>query len=219
VADFVDTFTESSDTNLSSHTPDTGTGWTLLTGSASDLKVIAATDILRLDGAPSPPVYCNSDDFSSSNYEVEGKWSGFTSSFGWIGLALESDDTIMGIRLAGTGSAGRRLTSIDAGSVTDEDTTQGVADEWVKVVANGDNTFDWYLGGTGSEPSYGASLGTVDDSASPVWTSTLPGVANRGSHLIAFLTEYRATDLAAGGVIAPTGGLYGPLFGPMAGPI
>ncbi len=45
---FNDTFTETSDTNLTSHTPDTGTGWTALTNSiATNARVNGANDLLE----------------------------------------------------------------------------------------------------------------------------------------------------------------------------
>ncbi len=46
-----DTFTEASDTNLTDHTPDTGTGWTTDVSDEAELKIIAADDELELDEA------------------------------------------------------------------------------------------------------------------------------------------------------------------------
>lgn len=41
---FNDTFAEASDTNLTSHTPDTGTGWTALTNSAATNAIVSSAD-------------------------------------------------------------------------------------------------------------------------------------------------------------------------------
>ena len=46
-----DTFTEASDTNLTDHTPDTGTGWTTDISDETELRIIAADDELALSSA------------------------------------------------------------------------------------------------------------------------------------------------------------------------
>jgi hypothetical protein len=76
VAIFVDTFTEAaSDTELTSHTPDTGTGYSRIhsDGAAPRISAIAATDRLKVStgGNDSGVVYTCNGTYPSANYEGE----------------------------------------------------------------------------------------------------------------------------------------------------
>jgi len=72
--EFQDTFTEASDTDLASHTPDTGTGWTVDENTTGGVpRVIAAEDICQLTiDTNSARVIVTADDTpSSADYDVE----------------------------------------------------------------------------------------------------------------------------------------------------
>lgn len=74
MAIFNDTFTEASDTKLDAHTPDTGTGWTLVEQSDPnhDMKVNASTDTVVRDGGGLSDFALYSADatYPSADYEV-----------------------------------------------------------------------------------------------------------------------------------------------------
>lgn len=70
---FDDTFTETSDTTLASHTPDTGTGWTKENGSAATLEIVAASDIVHADSdrTNTQEIYTAQHSGTNAEYDVE----------------------------------------------------------------------------------------------------------------------------------------------------
>jgi hypothetical protein len=97
---FEDTFTESSNTALDAHTPDTGTSWTEIkdVGSATDLQVNAASDVLEPAGTASNDGKHYSADatYNSANYQVSIKLNVANSSsiptYIWLRVDADASD-------------------------------------------------------------------------------------------------------------------------------
>lgn len=71
---FDDTFTEASNTTLASHTPNTGTSWTLVIGTGPrTLQVESTADQVRSDGngGNQGVIYSADATYPSANYEVQ----------------------------------------------------------------------------------------------------------------------------------------------------
>jgi len=88
---FEDTFTESSDTALGSHTPDVGTSWNVYDGS---LTVAAATDDVGPTGT-NGDYRANTNDLGVTEFTIEAQWKGSVSGSeirGWGVFARNTAD-------------------------------------------------------------------------------------------------------------------------------
>lgn len=216
---FADNFVESSETNLDDHVPDTtpGDNWTFLVGSDFALRCeTGSTGILLLGGGLS--TCFTAHDWGTDHYEAIMRRAGFTASAGGLAVAMDASKNGVDVYLGGTGGAGLRMATIATGTRTTVDSRQGAADEWIKLEKNG-HLYDWYYGGTGSTPSWGASEFQYDDTVSQLWSSTAPGLNQFGSSYGGDFAQYfGANNLAAGGS-NPRGPLGHPLSGAFGGPI
>lgn len=159
---FSDTFTESTDTELSAHTPDTGTSWTKVvgivagstdTGSGSDLGIEESTDTLHATasttgaGDADGAIYSADATYSSANYEAEV-----------VSTAGDTDDdySIIAVRMAdtnnfyafewttGAGKLWKRVAGTDTQLGTD---TGGVADGEKVTLRCFNNTITVFIAG------------------------------------------------------------------------
>lgn len=112
---FQDHFTEpSADTDLNSHTPDTGTGWTKVwgTGSSSKLQAKATPDDLETGGsvANSGAIYSADASYPDADYAAEVKIvSGFTgTNRGYLIVRLQDQENMYALRFS-TGATATRL--------------------------------------------------------------------------------------------------------------
>jgi hypothetical protein len=98
------------------------------------------------------------------------------------------------MQMYGNGGAGLRLAKCEGGSVTDLLTAQGAANEWYRVVAQGDQ-FSLWKGGTGATPKW-VQVGATQ-TVSTV-TGNQSGVARSIGSGAVMLTEFHAQSLSAG---------------------
>lgn len=158
--DFQDSFTEASDTDLASHTPDTGTGWTEEVGAANYAIVASATNTLNTNNT-GPGVYVG-DDISSANMGVyfKSKVLSSANSNSIAGINIVDASNGIGFRLAGTGASGSRLTNRLVGVNYDLILRQGVDEEWIGIQRIDSSTVQFYEAGTGASPGTWNQLGT-----------------------------------------------------------
>ena len=213
---FNDTFTEASiDTELSLHTPDTGTSWTRLwsDGANPRYSAIAATDRCKCSttGNDSGVVYTADVTYPSANYEVETTWvggSGFATRPLYLIARLQDIENMYALRLAnvasgvqlykkvaGTWSTLGSAVTIATGSVVKLSVNGSaikVYDDGVEVISVTDSSIS-AAGKAGLGVGGGAELVTSTDDA------------NGSSEWDAF----SITDLGGGG----GGGTAAPVFG------
>lgn len=151
---FQDSFTEGSDTALSSHTPDVGTSWSLVwqTGASSKATVIASTDRCRTDAtvANSGVMYSADATYSTADYEVSAVISA-----GWTGtnklyliVRMQDQENMYALRI-GTGASNTRMYKKVAGtwSAIGSFMTDPSIGDTVKIRVSG-TTLTWYINGT-----------------------------------------------------------------------
>jgi len=202
---FTDDFTESSDTALESHTPSGGTAWALSQGVAGGATVNAANDVLRTStsGGVGVSIYHCDDQGNADHYTIHRAVTlGSANNSSFVACRLFDAGNFVGWRLVGTGSAGRRLTKSVGGTQTDLITSQGVANEWIKVEAEG-STIRFYQGGTGGSPSW-TQIGS-DASYSDDTTTTTQGVRTTDNATsVNWIDDFEAGALGGGGGGATT---------------
>jgi hypothetical protein len=151
---FQDTFTEASvDTDLPSHTPDTGTSWTDLwhTATTCKLQVIAASDTAKAAQSVgnSGVIYTADGSYPSADYEVSAKIvAGFTgTNRGYLLARVQDSANMYALRFTTGGSATRMYVNI-AGSWTALGLfkTDPVVGDTVKIQIIG-STLKWYING------------------------------------------------------------------------
>lgn len=115
----------------------------------------------------------------------------------YIACRLTDNNNFVGARIYGTGTSGRRLTETYLGTEYDLVTTQGAANEWVKVECQG-STARLYLGGTGGTPSWTQS-GT-DQTISGSTTEQRQGVTSdlRSTDTTVWIDDFEAGSLSSG---------------------
>lgn len=211
MADFSDNFTAGSDVLLKNHSPDVGTAW-VYTGTNDDGWAVRATGDLLSTAIPGLGLGNRgagydaiSPELSSADQQVWGQQSGLGfASTAFLAVRLVNASDLIGYNLAGTGSAGRRLSKIVSGTVTDLITSQGVSAEWIRVKADGD-TISFWQGGTGSEPSdpeadtNWTQIG-LDQTVTDHQTEVSCGVAiTTTTQSTEWLTSFRASAIGGGG--------------------
>ena len=126
-----DTFTEASDTELSLHTPDTGTSWTKREG--DDVDVIGATDVAQPTTIGSIAYTCAPSPASESVDEYDVSFTPNDIDFGGGGAAMgviarwTSVDDWYGAHLAPPGVTAGNMRVVKR--VADVDTSLGTRDE------------------------------------------------------------------------------------------
>jgi hypothetical protein len=207
MADFVDTFTDTGGTALGSHTPDTGTAWTLAEGSTQVFFIAdSGTEVRRASGATQALMW--SDDLGSADHltiaRTPDQAFDALDSLQTVCVRATDRNNHIGWRWHGTGATGSRVTKWAAGSSSDiilvTGASTGLRHGWIKVEAEA-NEIRLYHGGTGSSPSW-SLMGSVSESFNN--SVTRQGLSkNRGdASLIAWLTQYEASSL--GGSTTPT---------------
>jgi hypothetical protein len=130
-----------------------------------------------------PVVYARYEapDPGSADHYAAARYYGFQTSMNAVlAVRLVDVSNYVGMYLTGTGAIGLRSFVVINGASTDTNVrTQGVADGWIKIEADGDQ-YTCYLGGNGATPSWaqaGSSF-TVSGASIPV-TETSVGIANK----------------------------------------
>ena len=122
---FNDTFTESSDTNLDSHTPDTGAGWTLAYNTTiRTSQVKGGQGHLRMSGDDSSDgIFYLCDTLpTTQDYEVKVDWSRQDNSNDTLSIIIKYKDANNFLALQWSGSYDYcRLTKIQGGALSDID--------------------------------------------------------------------------------------------------
>jgi len=170
---FIDNFDEVSNTNLEAHTPDTGTGWTLASGSAGSCVVQAGTSELRSRNATNARYLCDDQGSEDNFFIIRASYLGTALADSAVASRFLAPGDFVGWRIAGAGAAGARLSECISNTFTDKVTFQGAVDQWIKVECNG-GTAEIFNGGTGGTPSW-SSEGSYSIGAS-LLTDTNQGI-------------------------------------------
>lgn len=203
---FYDTFTETSDTNLDSHTPDTGASWTATTGNSGNVVVDGTNDSLKC------PWHGGSLQYNGYTADISGSWATdhaveCTKSVTCgtnIGICVRtqngSTDVDAYIGYYDTGSLAWKILRIDEGSASP--TQLGV---YVDSGASATDVLRLESTGVGSQELYvnGTSRITTSDST---FSGGAPGVAGKRTFTGDGIDEFKAYDqsaAAAGGMIFP----------------
>jgi hypothetical protein len=203
MAAFEDTFTDTAGTALENHTPDTGTGWSLITGSTTVLQIEDNGDKLEAVNSANDGYHC--DDQGSADHLTVLRMADIANANPmrdiYACVRLTDHNNLIGWRWYGTGSLGSRVTKIDGGTVTDLITQDGaeanIRHGWVKVEAEGDS-IELFHGGTSSSPSW-VSQASVTETFNN--TETGQGVVKNGGSLLGqeWITYFEADTLGGGG--------------------
>lgn len=194
MAAFEDEFTDTDGVEIDNHTPDVGTGYTLV-GSAGNVIEIKDNAIWTAGGGGSTFIVYETDDLGDADHQV---W--FQELFDpcqdtFVAVRLTDQANFVGYRLFGSGSAGTRLTKVVSGTETDLETDQGVANRWIRVQAEGD-TFRIEEGGTGAEPTVEGDWTQIggDHTVTGFGSETGTGFALRGTdtNAAAWIDSFRA---------------------------
>ena len=179
-----DTFTEASDTVLSSHTPELGGTWVDHTDAAytDTLSIIGSTDRAWKSSGTSAGMYYNDATPPSADYCVEGIMFNHTvlgSSNTAIAWRVDTaSNTMMIFQLNnGTGWRIRKIVSGTQTTIRSEDTTTeipGVGDTKTMKACSSGNTHTAYVNGT--------LLGTVGGSDSSVTAAGKVGMRFNGTY-------------------------------------
>lgn len=202
---FTDNFNDTNLTLLENHTPSGGTAWTISGGGAAGTFLIGGAGTLLRTPSSTPTVdtYYTCDDQGSADHYISCRFQTFDSTIGAYVVAcrLVDTDNYIGVRLAGNGSGGLRITQCVAGVATDLALIQGENGGWVKLEVSG-TTVDLYKGGTGPTPSWSV---TPDATASYTanTTETSQGVLVDTSLGGAGATKAFIDDFEAGSLAAP----------------
>ena len=116
MADANDTFTEGSDTLLTSHTSDSGHTWTVQTGSTGNGNVVASTDNVKDNAGNAPNVY-SSVTPASAEYDIEMTTTGTSDCMGPSGRCATDANTSSFV-LYNNGASEWRLIERIAGTST-----------------------------------------------------------------------------------------------------
>jgi len=190
---FTDDFTDTDATDLSDHTPSGGTAWTL--GGASNGSRIDSNGC----SAKSTDGFTYCDDQGSADHRTEIKIVEFSSYYDRQMAAsrlVDISNYITG-RMAGTGSAGRRLSIRTGGTYDDVYTDQGALNDVLETECDG-TTIKFYANGV---------LKHTENGVTDHQTETSQGIVSDNSHSAAIptLDDFLAEALAAGGSAALTG--------------
>jgi hypothetical protein len=190
MAAFEDTFTETSDTLLTLHTPSVGTAWVLDSGDSSNLVVRALNNALV--STLVSRTFVRSDDLGDADCYVEAELSTLSGQNGrYVALRVQDSTNFIGWILAGTGGAGMRLVKVVSGNTTNLFTMQGVAGRVYRIEAEG-TTIRFY------EDS--VQQGS-DITESSFQTETKQGiVAFNTDSTTDFISTYNADILGGGGI-------------------
>lgn len=148
---FQDTFTEAADTALTSHTPDVGTGWSLVwqTASTSKITVIASTDRARTDAtvANSGVIYSADATYGTADYEasmVVAAGFGGTNKV-YLIVRMQDQENMYALRI-GTGASNTRMYKKVAGTWTAIGAFQAdpAIGDTVKIQVSGSTLKFWY---------------------------------------------------------------------------
>jgi len=163
MAAFEDEFVETGAdrVRLSDHTPDVGAGWDW-TGTAN----FSAVSVQPLSAGAWSYNGTGAGDWeagyhailpalSSADQQAWGKrvsTQDLNEVYAALAVRMIDEDNFYGVRVVGGGAAGRRLTKVVAGSVSDLVTSQGVSGEWLRVTAEG-STLAFWRAADGAEPT------------------------------------------------------------------
>lgn len=186
-----DTFTEGSDTVLSSHVPDTGTGWTqeANTTAGSVVNVIAAVDNIQLDvrGTNSHIIYSAQPDPTDRNYYVEMTLTTVDFSAGdkvfLILRYVDANNYYFFGGSVGGGTPNMKIYKVVAGTVTT------LASDAVNNIVNGSI---WRFQGIGTKLT--AFLDTVETISATDGTFSSPGKGGIGWGNLAVALDDASVD-------------------------
>lgn len=190
---FQDSFVEASDTDLINHTPNTGTGWTLITGSATGAFIESTDNTLR--SRSTVKTLTASDDLGITQYYVEGELTEVNSkNIRHVVIRAQDEDNYIGWSLSGNGGAGMRLVKVIAGVTTDLILIQGVAGSTYRIEVDV-STVKFFEDGI----QQGSNVTVTEFQA-----ETMQGVVTSSSSSgDPWLNNYAAGSLTAGGVSIP----------------
>lgn len=187
---FQDSFVEATDTDLTSHTPATGTAWTLQSGNSTAMRIESDDNTLRAN--QNTRTLVTSDDLSSTEYYVESTLSSLTAQTNrYTVIRVQDDDNFIGWILAGTGAIGLRLVKVVAGVTTNLITMQGVGGVKYRIESE-----------AGVLRFYGDGIQIGSDIAESTFdTETKQGLVTQASAFgTAWLDDYAAGTLGAAGI-------------------
>ena len=190
---FQDSFVEATDTDLTSHTPATGTAWTLQSGNSAAMRIESDDNTLRTN--QNTRTLVTSDDLSDTSYYVESTLASLVAQTNKYTVIRAVDDlNFIGWVLQGTGAIGLRLVKVEAGSTTNLITMQGVAGVKYRIESE-PGVLRFY--GDGIQIGSNVSDSTFD-------TETQQGFVTESSSFgTAWLDDYAAGTLGVSGVSIP----------------
>lgn len=214
-----DTFTEASDTDLTSHTPDTGSAWVQVAIlGTTKLRVIAATDVLGAAGsATGNGELCKSQPSpSGADYDaalrVTAVDTGSASRFWRIHGRMTDGDNSYFVELAPTGHANNDVTlykivsgtktslaTVDTGLAANDIITLSMSGTTIRVLKNGAQILSVTDSALSAAGDAGISAGKYNANI---------GTANINSSSWAF-DDYSVTEAAPAGALLTHRGMAG----------
>ena len=203
---FTDDFTDTDATDLG-----TRTGWTLISGSEG-----ANIRSNQLASKTTQTAYHCTDQGATADHYTQAVLTGFASYSNTIKICarLKDHDNYLCVRMAGTGSTGRRLSRKVGGLFTDLGVSdQGADNDLLKIECDGtdvsfyyDNGSGWQLRDSVTETAHQAEQRQGIDTSSH---SSSNGV----------IDDFEAGALGGGAATRPQGPLGHPLIGAFGGPL
>jgi len=204
---FVDSFSgEVAQVNLDAHTPDTGTGWTVLVGGSGSQQVNPDGSVYDFSLAP---IQYASDNMGSTDMYVMYRVNLLVNGSANPGCTVHTVDTnnYLAVRYFGTGSLGLRMTQVIGGVVTELIQGQaGGPGEWVLLsILSG--VARLHTAGTAATPGAWVQFGTDQNYAGNL-TDTKTGIIAPTSNTgLSWMTDYEAGTVALSG-----GGGFNPVW-------
>tara|TARA_R110000772_G_scaffold248137_1_gene362137 strand:- start:908 stop:1921 length:1014 start_codon:yes stop_codon:yes gene_type:complete len=188
---FQDSFVEATDTNLTSHTPATGTSWTLQVGNSDAMRIESDDNTLRTNNG-SLTTLVTSDDLGDTSCYVEATLGDFqTQSNKEVAIRVQDEDNYVAWGIFGTGGGGLRLRKAVGGVLSNLIQTQGAAGVKYRIE---------------SEPGVlrfygdGVQIGS-DISDSAFDTETRQGLVTQSSAFgVSWLEDYATGTLGSSGI-------------------
>ena len=185
-------FNVGSDTALEAYTPDTGTGFTLVSGTASTGLVVSSSNTLQPDNATGDAIYYSDNLGSADNYieiKLDGISNQYTDSF--ICTRFVDADNFVGIQMGGLGAAGFRLIKKVAGVSTTLISTGPSSGDIFRIEVEGTDVKFF------KNTVQVGSTQTVTDFS----TETSQGFyINNSNNTQTWVSEYRADTLGSSGI-------------------
>lgn len=203
---FTDAFTEASDTWLTSHTPDSGSSWTLVDGPTDEGKVYAADDTLghAFDSNLDARIY---------SADISGSWAAKQKA---EAVAITNSTRRVAVRCGLTSTVGRCYEAYhNGGDNTVRCYRRDSPSSVTLLISDFDNTVDAadLIGIIADGSSISVEINGTPTSSSPVTDSTYsdgsPGATLRPTVTSGGLDDFEAFDESAGATLSPAGSTHG----------